>query len=268
MADTSTGLRMGAGVAAAAVGVGVAQLLATFFSPAADVRTSVGTAVVNLTPGPVKEWAIQTFGTSDKLFLSVMVLVVIAAVAAFTARWERSRIPLGSLAFAAAGVAGCAAVLARPGAGLADIVPTVVGVACAIAVLRLLTSGRIGDRADATDAGRRGRRRGRPGWIDGGRRLSLVTLGFTAAGLVSGVGGALLTRRLRSVSGERDTLALPVPASAAAATAGRRHPERRCAAEFHHRELRLLSHRHRAERAAAVAVPTGGCASTAWSTAN
>jgi hypothetical protein len=36
--------------------------------------------VVNLTPGPVKEWAIQTFGTADKLFLSVMVLVVIAAV--------------------------------------------------------------------------------------------------------------------------------------------------------------------------------------------
>ena len=211
---------MGAGVAAAAVGVGVAQLLATFFSPAADVRTSVGTAVVNLTPGPVKEWAIQTFGTADKLFLSVMVLAVIAAVAAFTARWERSRIPLGSLAFAAAGVAGCAAVLARPGAGLADIVPTVVGVACAIAVLRLLTSGRIGDRAETTD------------WVDavdrvdqvdgvdevdrvdGGRRLSLVTFGFAAAGLVSGVAGALLTRRLRSVSGERDTLALPVPASA------------------------------------------------------
>ena len=83
---------MGAGVAAAAVGVGVAELLATFFSPAADVRTSVGTAVVNLTPGPVKEWAIQTFGTSDKLFLSVMVLAVIAAVAAITARWELSLI--------------------------------------------------------------------------------------------------------------------------------------------------------------------------------
>ena len=67
---------MGAGVAAAAVGLGVAQLLASFFSPAADVRTSVGTAVINLTPGPAKEWAIQTFGTADKLFLSVMVVAV------------------------------------------------------------------------------------------------------------------------------------------------------------------------------------------------
>ena len=196
---------MGAGVAAAALGVGVAQFLATFFSPAADVRTSVGTAVVNLTPGPVKEWAIQTFGTADKLFLSVMVLVVVAAVAAFTARWERSRIPLGSLAMAVAGVAGCAAVLARPGAGVADVVPTVVGVACAIAVLRLLTSGRIVDGVKSVNT---------VDGVDGGRRLSLATLGITAAGVASGVVGALLTRRLRSVSGERDTLALPVPSSA------------------------------------------------------
>lgn len=196
---------MGAGVAAAAVGVGVAELLATFFSPAADVRTSVGTAVVNLTPGPVKEWAIQTFGTSDKLFLSVMVLAVIAAVAAITARWERSRIPLGSLAIAAGGAAGCAAVLARPGAGLADIVPTLAGVACAIAVLRVLTSGRIVDRVEESDATHDVDR------VDGGRRLSLVTLGFTAAGLASGVLGAVLTRKVRSVSGDRDALALPTP---------------------------------------------------------
>ncbi|MFN0143048.1 MAG: molybdopterin-dependent oxidoreductase [Mycobacterium sp.] len=205
MAEASTGLRMGAGVAAAAVGVGVAELLATFFSPAADVRTSVGTAVVNLTPGPVKEWAIQTFGTSDKLFLSVMVLAVIAAVAAITARWERSRIPLGSLAIAAGGAAGCAAVLARPGAGLADIVPTLAGVACAIAVLRVLTSGRIVDRVEESDATHDVDR------VDGGRRLSLVTLGFTAAGLASGVLGAVLTRKVRSVSGDRDALALPTP---------------------------------------------------------
>ena len=108
MARTSIGLRMGAGVAAAAVALGVAQLLAVFFSPAADARTAVGTAVINLTPGPVKEWAIQTFGTADKLFLSVMVLVVIGALAAVAAIWERSRIPVGSLAILAGAVAGYA----------------------------------------------------------------------------------------------------------------------------------------------------------------
>jgi len=200
MADFKSG-RMAAGLAAAAVGVGVAQLLATFFSPAADVRTSVGSAVINLTPGPVKEWAIQTFGTSDKLFLTVMVLVVIAAVAAVSALWERSRIPVGSLAMIAAGVAGCAAVLTRPGAGILDIVPTVVGVACAVGVLRLLTS-------PAADTGTVASVD-----VDPGRRRSLMTLGFGAAGVVAGITGILLTRTVRSVSAERDTLALPEPVS-------------------------------------------------------
>ncbi|MGB3011346.1 MAG: molybdopterin-dependent oxidoreductase [Mycobacterium sp.] len=207
----SAGLRMSAGVAAAAVGLGVAQLLASFFSPAADVRTAVGTAVVNLTPGPAKEWAIQTFGTADKLFLAVMVILVIAALAALAARWERSRVPLGSLFFVAAGVIGCAAVLARPGASPADLIPTLVGIGSAIAVLRLLTSGRIREGVDGTAGadGVDGADR-----VDGGRRLSLATLGFAAAGLVTGVAGAVLTRLLRSVSGDRDALALPTPAIA------------------------------------------------------
>lgn len=206
--EPSAGLRMGAGVAAAAVGLGVAQLLASFFSPAADVRIAVGTAVVNLTPGPAKEWAIQTFGTADKLFLSVMVVLVIAVLAALSARCERSRVPLGSLFFVAAGVIGCAAVLARPGASPADLIPTLVGIGSAIGVLRLLTSGRIRDGAGGTD-GTEGADR-----VDGGRRLSLATFGFAAAGLVTGVAGAVLTRRLRSVSGDRNALALPTPAGA------------------------------------------------------
>ncbi len=196
-------MRIGAGLAAAAVGVGVAQLLATFFSPAADVRDSVGSAVINLTPGPVKEWAIQTFGTNDKLFLTVMVLVVIAIIAALAALWERSRIPVGSLAIIAGGLAGCAAVLTRPGAGITDIIPTATGVVCAVAVLRLLTAPR--KAAAVTDPGTVA--------VDSGRRRSLLTLGLGAAGAVAGVSGVLLTRKLRSVSAERGTLALPEPSA-------------------------------------------------------
>ena len=62
-----------AGLAAAAVALGVAALLAIPLGPHADSRTAVGSVVIDLTPGPVKEWAIQTFGTADKLFLSVAV---------------------------------------------------------------------------------------------------------------------------------------------------------------------------------------------------
>jgi DMSO/TMAO reductase YedYZ molybdopterin-dependent catalytic subunit len=201
MAQTTTGLRMAAGVAAAAVALGVVQLAAAFSAPAADARTAVGTAVINLTPGGVKEWAILTFGTADKLFLSVSVIVVTGALAAVAAIWERSRIPVGTLAFLAAAVAGSAAVLARPGARPADIIPTLLGAACGIAVLRLLTSGRIveGRATAATEAA----------GVDPGRRLSLATLGFVGLGLLAGVGGAVISRRLHSVSGDRDSFALP-----------------------------------------------------------
>ena len=191
MPENPTLTRMGAGLAAVAMSLGVSQLAAAFFSPAADARTSVGTAVINLTPGPVKEWAIQTFGTSDKTFLTVMVIVVIVALVSVAAIWERSRIPLGSLAIAAAAVAGCAAVLARPGATLPDVIPTVLGAAAGIAVLRLLTAPRVRNTEPE------------PG-LDPGRRRSLLTLGFVGLGALSGVGGTVLTRQRRSVAGDRE----------------------------------------------------------------
>ena len=87
-----------AGVAAAAVALGVTQLLGVFVGPESDSRNAVGSAVIDLTPGPVKEWAIQTFATADKLVLSVLVVAVIAAVAAVTAQYETRRVPVGSAA--------------------------------------------------------------------------------------------------------------------------------------------------------------------------
>src|SRR5215208_6235624 len=200
MPEPSRGPRMLAGIAAAAVALGVTELLAVAFGPQADARIAVGSAVIDLTPGPVKEWAIRTFATADKLVLSVLVLVVIAVLAAVTARWETRRVPVGSAAIVAAGIVGCAAVLTRAGATWADIVPTVVGTAFGVAVLRLLTSGRFADEPKQTEV---------PDSPDRGRRLSLVTLGFLGAGALSGVGGVVLSRLLSSVSGDRDAFALP-----------------------------------------------------------
>ena len=126
------------GVAAAAVAVGVTQLLAAPFGRGADALNAVGSAVIDLTPGPVKEWAIQTFGTSDKLFLSVTMIAVIAVLAAAAGAWETPRRPVGSVLIAAAGAAGCAAILSRPDGGPLDVIPTVVGTLSGIAVLRIL----------------------------------------------------------------------------------------------------------------------------------
>ena len=62
------------GVAAAAVALGVAQLAAIPFGAQADARTAVGSAVIDLTPDPVRDWMLQTLGSLGKLFLSVVVL--------------------------------------------------------------------------------------------------------------------------------------------------------------------------------------------------
>ena len=115
MAQTSIGTRMAAGVTAAAVALGVTQLAAAFFSPAADARTAVGTSVINLTPGPIKEWAIQTFGTNDKTFLTVMVVVVISALIAAAASGNPVAKWLGlvGVALASVNIFGGFAVTAR-----------------------------------------------------------------------------------------------------------------------------------------------------------
>ncbi len=189
---------MAAGVAAATVSLGVTALVAAPFGPAADARTAVGSAVIDLTPGPVKEWAIQTFGTHDKLFLTIAVVVVVIAVAAVTAIAESPRRPIGSIAIGLAGMAGAAAVLSRPGAGMLDVVPVAVGTCCGIAVLRFLTSGRLSDGPAHVDHG-----------PDPGRRLSLATLGLFGAGLLSGVTGAVWSQRLHSVSGDRQAFKAP-----------------------------------------------------------
>jgi DMSO/TMAO reductase YedYZ molybdopterin-dependent catalytic subunit len=189
---------MAAGLAAAAVALGVTQLVAAFFSPAADARTAVGTSVINLTPGPLKEWAIQTFGTNDKTFLTIMVVVVISALIAVAAIWERARIPLGTLALLAGGLAGSLAVLNQPGGRVVDLIPTLLGTACGIAALRLLT--RPADSATAADG---------EATADTGRRRSLQTLGLLGFGALTGVGGNILTRQRRSVAADRNAFALP-----------------------------------------------------------
>jgi DMSO/TMAO reductase YedYZ molybdopterin-dependent catalytic subunit len=183
----------------------VTQLAAVAFGPHADSRTAIGSTVIDLTPGPVKEWAIQTFGTNDKLMLTIAVLIAIAAIAAFAARFETRRRPVGSVVVALAGVAGCAAVVSRAGAGWTDIVPTVIGTICGIALLRYLISRRF-TGGPLEDAAAEESTENVP---NPSRRRSLVTLGFLTAGVVAGVTGSTLLRLRSSVAGDREAFVLP-----------------------------------------------------------
>jgi DMSO/TMAO reductase YedYZ molybdopterin-dependent catalytic subunit len=203
MAAASSNERMIAGVAAASVSLGVAQLVSIPFGARADARAAIGSVVVDLTPGPIKEWAIQTLGSLDKLFLTVAVLVVIATIAAIAGSLETRRRPVGSAVIVAAGVLGCIAVLSRQAATALDTIPTVAGAACGVAVLRVLTRwfwpGGTDQEAradhDEPDVGRR----------------RLVTFGLLGFGVASGVVGAVITRVVHSVAADRSSVALPRP---------------------------------------------------------
>lgn len=207
MAATPSNERMIAGIAAATVALGVAQLVGIPFGARADARSAIGSVVVDLTPGPVKEWAIQTLGSLDKLFLAVVVLVVIATIAAIAGSFETQRRPFGSAAIAAGGVIGCVAVLSRPGATALDTIPTVAGAACGVAALRLLTRRFWDGAADPQDESG-------PEAPDTGRRRVILAelLGF---GVVSGVAGAAITRLVHSVAADRTSFVLPRPRTTA-----------------------------------------------------
>jgi DMSO/TMAO reductase YedYZ molybdopterin-dependent catalytic subunit len=192
-----------AGVAAASVALGVAQLVGIPSGARADARTAIGSAAVDLTPGPIKEWAIQTLGSLDKLFVAVVVLVVIATIAAIAGTLETRRRPLGSAVIGAAGVLGCIAVLSRPAATVLDTVPTIAGAACGVAALRLLTRRFWPGPRDPED-------RAEPDEPDAGRRR-LVVFGLLGFGVVGGVVGGVITRLAHSVTADRSSFTLLRP---------------------------------------------------------
>ncbi|MFI6298778.1 molybdopterin-dependent oxidoreductase [Nonomuraea sp. NPDC050790] len=127
-----------AGLVAGAVALGIAQLTAAIVRPESFPVVAVGDAVVDLSPAPLKDWAIATFGENDKAVLVGGVLVLLAAAAAGLGVLATRRIGYGQAGLAAFAVIGVWAVLTRPDAGPADVLPTVIGLAVGIWALGLL----------------------------------------------------------------------------------------------------------------------------------
>src|SRR5580693_1969913 len=76
------GRGMIAGLLAAAVALGVGQLIAGFVAPDASPVVAVGESSIGLTPPPVKSFAISAFGSHDKVVLVAGILAVLAIFAA------------------------------------------------------------------------------------------------------------------------------------------------------------------------------------------
>ncbi len=127
------------GVLTAAVAMGVAQLAAGLTVAQSSPVLAVGQAAIDLTPLPVKDFAISTFGVDDKTALLVGILVILAAFAAVIGILALRRLALGLAGLAVFACIGLAAALTRPTATAGYVVPTLVGAAAgAFALTRLV----------------------------------------------------------------------------------------------------------------------------------
>lgn len=130
-------LRVGAGIAAAGLTLGVAELLAALFGPDSEPLNVLGSTVVDHTPDGVREWAIQTFGTNDKAVLYLCMTVVAIAAAGLIGALERRTRATGTALLAALGLITAAFAIGR--GGVAAGIPIVVGVVVGGFALRVLT---------------------------------------------------------------------------------------------------------------------------------
>ncbi|MEO3754511.1 molybdopterin-dependent oxidoreductase [Streptomyces sp. B6B3] len=216
------GLAALCGLLAAGAGLAAAEFATAAARPEASPVTAVGGVVIDHTPAAVKDWAIETFGTADKLVLRIGIVILLALyaaglglLAAAGPRARRTAAVVGALLF---GVVGAVAAASRSGAGAEDAVPSLLGGAVAAGVLVWLTRRLVPHE----DAG--------PGDAGFDRRAFLVAATSTAA---ASAGVGLLGRALRSADDAAaeasrsavrlpaaDSPAGPVPAGARLRVAG------------------------------------------------
>jgi DMSO/TMAO reductase YedYZ molybdopterin-dependent catalytic subunit len=127
-----------AGVLTGAVALGVAELTAAITGPRGAPVIAVGETAINLTPVPVKDFAIAYFGSHDKEALISGIVVLLIAFAALIGVLAVRRMAYGLAGLAIFAGVGVAAAAHLPNAAAADVTPTLAGVGVAVAALVVL----------------------------------------------------------------------------------------------------------------------------------
>ncbi|HEY0719311.1 MAG TPA: molybdopterin-dependent oxidoreductase, partial [Streptosporangiaceae bacterium] len=133
-----------AGVLAAAVAMGVGQLVSGLTVRQGAPWAVVGEAAINLAPPPVKNFAISAFGSNDKNVLVAGILVVLAIFAAVIGILAMRRLAYGFWGLAVFAAVGVAAAVSLPRANAGWAAPTVLGALAAAFALSKLTQRAIG----------------------------------------------------------------------------------------------------------------------------
>ncbi|MCY0932481.1 molybdopterin-dependent oxidoreductase [Streptomyces sp. H27-H1] len=194
------------GLLAGYTALAVAELVASLVRPQAGPVTVVGGAAIDRTPAALKDFAIRTFGESDKLVLQLGILATLGllgiVLGIVSLRYRRAG-AAGVLLF---GVIGAAAALTRPDSGgVADVLPSMAGAAAGALILYFL-AGKLSSGAVPET--------GSDGWS---RRSFVVAASITAVAAtgVGAVGRTLTGRRGQGAVASRTAVELPAPASPA-----------------------------------------------------
>ncbi|MET0135673.1 MAG: molybdopterin-dependent oxidoreductase [Kibdelosporangium sp.] len=187
------------GVIAVAAALAAGHLVAGVLNDGnASPYLAVGNTAIDLTPAPVKDWAIATFGTADKLvLLSGMGLVLLGIAIGAGLLSRRSSMP-GVVLAVVIGVLGVVAVMIRPDLGQLSILAPLASLLVGVSVFRWLH--RLAGEVEASD---------------GRRRFMKASVGVVAGFGVAGIAGQLLGNRA-NVEGSREAIGTIAPATPAA----------------------------------------------------
>ena len=197
-------LATGAGLAAAELVVGLVQGSASPVVP-------VGQVFIDWVPKPLKDWAIEQFGTNDKVVLLLGALIVVLGLG----------VVVGILAMRGArgaayaltcviGLLGGFAVLTRPAPSVGKLLPTIVGTGVSIAVLWYLAPRRT---AAAVPGQTKADDQPQDMGVDR-RRFIGGAIGIGSIAVIAGGLGRMLQERF-AVDSERNALTLPSASSSA-----------------------------------------------------
>lgn len=199
------------GLSAAAVVLGVGELAAALLAPDASPFLATGATVVDHTPQALREFAIEQFGTRDKLVLFLSMGAAMVALAVAAGLLERRR-PYGGVLLAVLSVAVGIAVLQRPNATPAYAVPILLGAVAGIITLRILITraprravaagGSAEEAADGPDTSR--------------RRFLGLAAGAVVLAAGSAAAGRWVGERARAVTADLRRFVVPRPQVAAA----------------------------------------------------
>lgn len=174
------------GLLALVAALAAGHLVAAFVGLGASPYLAVGNAAIDLTPSWLKDFAVTTFGTYDKLVLLVGMALVLVGIGIAAGLASRNSPTPGSVAAAALGLVGIAAVLTRPDVGQLSVLAPVASLATGVYVFRYLHKNQ--ERNES-------------------RRDFLITAGLAA---VAGIAGQVFGSRT-DVEGSRQAVGELVP---------------------------------------------------------